>query len=628
MSNGKTLPHGGKSALTMGALGVVYGDIGTSPLYTMHEIFAGAHHPVPLAPDNVLGILSLIFWSLMLVVTLKYVYFIVRADNHGEGGVMALMALVLHNPGKPIRYRNIIILFGLFGAALFYGDSAITPAISVLSAVEGLALALPPSAPFIIPIAVVILVGLFAVQRRGTAMVGKWFGPVMLCWFITLGTLGVINIAAEPGVIWALNPMYAFNFIFGNPMISFFALGSVVLVVTGAEALYADMGHFGRGPIRLVWIGLVLPSLVLNYFGQGALILHDPKAIENPFYLLAPEWALFPLVILATVAAIIASQAVITGAFSVTQQAIQLDYLPRLLVQHTSANRVGQIYLPSVNWILLAAVVSLVIGFGSATNLASAYGIAVTGTMLITNLLAFCVAVSIWKWSPVRAFFGVLPFVIIDITFFAANSVKIADGGWFPIVFGLSIFLLLVTWKRGRRLFRKRLDQDALDIVAFAQGCDAGSFPRIQGTAVFLTSNLISVPHALLHSLKHFKSLHENVVLASVSVLGVPRVPDEDRVTVERLTNNFWRVNVRYGFMDTVDLPLALQQCAQHGITFDMMDTSFFMGRATLVAGKGSEMPLWRQKLFIAMFRNASNAGNYFRLPPNRIVELGAQVVL
>ncbi len=564
----------------------------------------------------------------MLVVTLKYVYFIVRADNQGEGGIMSLMALVLHTPGKPIRHRNIIIMFGLFGAALFYGDSAITPAISVLSAVEGLAIALPPSTPFIIPIALAILIGLFAMQRRGTGLVGKWFGPVMLVWFLTLATLGVINVAAEPGVLRAMNPLYAYSFIFGNPMVSFFALGSVVLVVTGAEALYADMGHFGRGPIRLVWIGLVLPSLVLNYFGQGALILHDSKAIDNPFYLLAPEWALFPLVVLATVAAVIASQAVITGAFSVTQQAIQLDYLPRLLIQHTSAKRMGQIYLPSVNWILLAVVVALVIGFGSSTSLASAYGIAVTGTMLITNLLAFCVVISLWKWNTLRAFLGVLPFFIIDITFFAANSVKIADGGWFPLVFGLSIFTLLITWKRGRRLFRKRLDQDALDIVAFANGCGADSFPRIQGTAVFLTSNLASVPHALLHSLKHFKSLHENVVLTSVTILGVPRVPDDNRVTVERLTNNFWRVNVRYGFMDAVNLPLALQQCASHGITFDMMDTSFFMGRATLVANKESEMALWRQKLFIAMFRNASNAGNYFRLPPNRIVELGAQVVL
>jgi KUP system potassium uptake protein len=616
------------AALSLAAMGVVYGDIGTSPLYTLNTIFASEHHPVPLTPDGILGILSLIFWSLMVVVTIKYVYFILRADNQGEGGIMALMALVLEKSGDQLRHRGTIITLGLIGAALFYGDGVITPAISVLSAVEGLEVATPAFKPFVIPITLAVLIGLFMAQRKGTASIGALFGPVMMIWFATLGVLGLINIIEAPEVLRALNPLYGFSFLLADPMLGFFSLGGVVLALTGAEALYADMGHFGRNPIRMAWFGLVMPSLVFNYFGQGALLLHDPKAIENPFYLLAPHWALYPLVVLATVATIIASQAVITGAYSITQQAIKLGYAPRMHIQHTSGAQIGQIFLPLINWTLLLAVIALVVGFGSSAHLAAAYGIAVTGTMLITNLLAFYVAQYLWQWSPWRAFFGALPFVIIDGTFFSANTVKIVDGGWFPLIFGSGIFLLLTTWKSGRKLFEKRVDQRSLDLATFAESFNDSGATRVQGTAIFFTPNIDNVPHSLLHTLKHFKVIHERVVLASVAVLGVPRVAEEERIELSALPNNFWKMKVYYGFMDEVNVPLALEQCARHGLAFDMMDTSFFLGRAILLASHDSEMSFWREKLFIAMFRNASGAGSFFKLPPNRVIELGEQLVL
>jgi len=616
------------AALSLAALGVVYGDIGTSPLYAIKEVFASPHHPVPITPENVLGILSLIFWSLMVVITIKYVSFILRADNKGEGGIMALMALALREAPGNSRRRRFIILLGLFGAALFYGDGAITPAISVLSAVEGLEVITPALKPYVIPITLIVLIGLFVIQRRGTASVGRLFGPVMLLWFAVLAILGILNIAIEPRVIHALNPLHGLQFLLAHPGLGFFALGAVVLVVTGGEALYADMGHFGAVPIQLAWIGLVFPALVLNYFGQGALLLHDPKAIENPFYLLAPDWALYPLVALSTVATVIASQAVISGAFSITQQAMQLGYAPRLEVQHTSDQQVGQIFLPAINGLLLVSVIALVAGFGSSTNLAAAYGIAVTGTMLITNILAYCVTRWLWKWTPWRAFLGALPFMLIDIAFFSANSVKIADGGWFPLAFGLAIFVMLITWKRGRKLLHDRQVTDALPLKSFIASLGKDEVGRVPGTAVFMTASPDEVPKAMLHSLKHYKLLHERVIILTVNVLDIPRVTNAQRVAVEMLPNHFWQVKVFYGFMDQPNLPEALEWCSEQGLAVEMMETTFFLGRETLIPSREAEMPFWQEKLFIAMFRNAGSAANFFQLPPNRVVELGAQVVL
>jgi len=615
------------AALSLAALGVVYGDIGTSPLYALKEVFGGAHHPVPITPDNVLGILSLIFWSLILVVSVKYVLFIMRAGNKGEGGIMALMALALRPIPPDSFVRKVIIVLGLFGAALFYGDGVITPAISVLSAVEGLEVATPAFKPFVLPISLVILVALFAVQRRGTASVGTLFGPIMVLWFLTLGVLGMISIGHDPGVLRSLNPWHAVRFFEVNPVLGFFALGASVLALTGAEALYADMGHFGRKPIQLAWFALVLPTLVLNYFGQGALLLRDPAAIANPFYLLAPDWLLLPMVVLATVATVIASQAVISGAFSITQQAIQLGFSPRMEISHTSDEQIGQIYLGGINWTLLVAVVALVIGFGSSSNLAAAYGIAVTGTMFITDLLAFVLARYVWGWPFWRAFLGTLPFAIIDLAFFSANSIKIADGGWFPLLFGLGVYLLLSTWKRGRDLLRVRLASDAMDMKSFASGID-DAITRVPGTAVFLTQNLNYVPHAMLHSLKHYKALHERVVVVSVNILDIPRFTEEKRVVVTRLKNQFWQVRVSFGFMEQPNLPPALEQCAADGLVFEPMDTSFFLGRETLIPKLKSAMCFWREKVFIGMFRNAGSAVSFFGLPPNRVVELGTQVVL
>ena len=614
--------------LALAALGVVYGDIGTSPLYAIKEIFAGAHHAVPINPDNVVGMLSLLFWALMVVVTIKYVSFILRADNKGEGGIMALMALALRNSEASPNRRKTVIVLGLFGAALFYGDGVITPAISVVSAVEGLEVISPRFESWIVPISLFILIGLFFIQRHGTATLGYLFGPIMLIWFVSLAVLGAINIADHPDVLRAVNPWYGLQFLGANPRTAFLSFGALVLVLTGAEALYADMGHFGQKPIQIAWTGLVLPALVLNYFGQGALLLADSTAIENPFYRLAPEWALYPLLTLATMATVIASQAVISGAYSMTVQAIQLGYAPRLEVQHTSAKQIGQIYLPVINWVLLAAVIALVIGFGSSSRLASAYGIAVTGTMLATDVLAYCVARWLWGWSRPRALLGALPFVLIDVMFFSSSLAKFVDGGWFPLAFGGAIFALLITWKRGRTLLQTRLAEDAIDLEPFIASLAYGDATRVAGTAVFMTSNLTGVPHALLHSLKHYKTLHERVVLVSVNVLDVPYVGDSQRVTVEQLPNRFWRVRVFYGFKDEVDLPHALEWCAEQGLQIDMMDTSFFLGRETVIPKGTCAMPAWQEKLFVGLFRNAGSAATFFKLPPNRVVELGSQIVL
>lgn len=617
------------STLAIAALGVVYGDIGTSPLYTMKEAFSGAHHPIPITPENVLGILSLIFWALMIVVTVKYISFIMRADNKGEGGIMALMAMALRNLPEGSHSRRLVLLLGLFGAALFYGDGVVSPSISVLSAVEGLTVITPNFTPFIIPITLGVLIALFMMQSRGTAKVGRLFSPVMLLWFCTLAVLGLINIIDTPAVLNAVNPYYGARFLLDSPMLGFLSLGAVILALTGAEALYADMGHFGRKPIQVVWFCLVLPALVINYFGQGALLLSNPAAITNPFYLLAPSWAMYPLIGLAMIATVIASQAVITGAFSMTHQAMQLGYTPRLQLLHTSGTRIGQIYIPAINWLMLIVIIALVLGFRSSSNLAAAYGIAVTGTMLTTSILAYFVAHKLWGWNPWYAFFGALPFICIDIALFSASSVKIIDGGWFPLIFGLTLFLLLTTWKRGRALLQKRLSEEAIELSPFirSMGSDSG-VTRVAGTAVYLTGNLNGVPHAMLHSLKHYKVLHERVVLVAVNVLDIPYVGDAQRVYVEPLPNHFWRVKVFYGFMDEPNLPEALDWCAEQGLDFDMMETSFFIGRETLIARMNSEMNFWREKLFIAMSRNASSAADFFKLPANRVVEMGSQILL
>jgi KUP system potassium uptake protein len=622
----KRAPYGRLATLTLSALGVVYGDIGTSPLYALKEVFASPHHPVPITETNVLGILSLVFWSLMLVVSIKYIVFIMRANNKGEGGIMALMALVLRVAKNPARART-LMLMGLFGAALFYGDGTITPAISVLSAIEGLEVATPAVKPWVIPLTLIVLFALFFFQKRGTGSVGALFGPIMIVWFVTIGVLGAVSIVGAPQVLLSINPIYAVEFLATHGALGFFSLGGVVLVVTGAEALYADMGHFGAKPVRVAWGGLVAPSLALNYFGQGALLIANPANISNPFYLLAPPWALYPLVALATVATIIASQAVISGAFSLTQQAIQLSYAPRMEVLHTSRHEIGQIYLSGINRALFIGVIALVLGFGSSSNLAAAYGIAVTGTMAITTVLAFVVARRMWHWNLIAcvALFGA--FLVVDLGFLGANAIKIADGGWFPLAFGLGVFTLMSTWKRGRDLLYQRLQADSIPLNIFVESAALGC-TTVPGTAIFMTATPDVVPHALLHSMKHYKSLHERVLLLTIMTLDVPHVPSAQHVAVEPINAQFYKIKVFFGFMDDPDLPSVLDWCTEQSLKVDMMDTSFFLGRETLVPTVGSGMALWRERLFVAMYRNAGTVASYYKLPPNRVVELGSQIVL
>ncbi len=613
-------------ALALAALGVVFGDIGTSPLYTMKEVFSAGTHPVVLNAGNVYGILSLITWALIFIVSIKYVAFIMRADNRGEGGIMALLALASRNShGNRAKQRNIMLL-GILGACMFYADGMITPAISVLSAVEGLEVAAPHLHHFIVPITLVVLFGLFWAQSKGTEVVGAFFGPVMLLWFGTLGVLGAINIVHDTSILAALNPMYAVHFFTSQPWIAFVALGAVVLAVTGAEALYADMGHFGRFPIRLAWFGFVLPALILNYFGQGALILHNAAAIKNPFYLLAPEWALIPLILLSTVATVIASQAVITGAFSVSRQALQLGYIPRMHIQHTSESTQGQVYMPRVNWGLMIATMALVLGFRSSGNLAAAYGIAVTGDMVITSLLAAVVFHEIWRWSKLKTAMLVTLFLIVDLAFFSANVLKIPDGGWVPLLIGIFIFTLMLTWKTGRYLVYTRLKDDAMAIDPFIEAIGAHPPPRVPGTALFMTPNPEGVPHALLHNLKHNKVIHEKVVILTVKFLDVPHTNLEERVTVEALAYAFYRVTVKYGFKDEPDLPRDLLLCNKYGLEIDPMDTSYFIGKESLIASNKSGMAVWRKKVFISLFRTAETITNQFKLPPNRVIELGSQM--
>ena len=610
-------------ALMLGAIGVVYGDIGTSPLYTMKESFIGPH-PLAVDPLHIFGVLSLIFWSLMLIVTLKYVLVAMRADNKGEGGSFALLALISRNLGEQ-RWAASLVVMGVLATALFYGDAMITPAISVLSAVEGLTLVQSNLEPLVIPIAIVILIGLFLVQSRGTAKVGAMFGPVVIVYFAALAGLGVMNIAAHPEILGALSPHWAVKFFAYDPKLAFLAMGSVFLAVTGTETLYADMGHFGRKAIGFSWLGLVYPCLTLNYFGQGALLLGTPSAVENPFYLMAPDWARLPLVFIATAATIIASQAVISGAFSVTHQAVQLGFLPRLRTEHTSAKAAGQIYIPSVNWGLLVMVVLLVLGFRQSTNLASAYGIAVSGTMIITTIMLAVLIFQVWKWNRLLAGATIGLFAVVDGIFFASNITKIADGGWFPLVVAAVIFTVLTTWASGRALMRKRLEEDAIPLQVFIKS--AASVHRVRGTAVFLSTSPDAVPSALLHNLKHNQVLHERVLILNVKVEDVPHVPTSKRLEVHGVSKGFYRVILHYGFMDQVDIPADLVRMEECGGSFNMMSTSFFLGRQKLIPAKERPgMALWREKLFAWMMKSSESAMEFFKLPTNRVIELGSQL--
>ena len=615
--------------LAVGAIGVVFGDIGTSPIYAFRETFTGHHK---LFPDelHIYGVLSLVFWSMMLVVTFKYVALIMRADNKGEGGSLALLALINRTTTNTRKWSTSIVLLGVFATALFYGDSMITPAMSVLSAVEGLNVVQPGMGPLVVPITVGILVGLFLIQSRGTAKVGLLFGPIMLLYFLTISVLGAMHIADQPHIIAALNPWYAVRFFMTDGWAAFLALGSVVLAVTGAEALYADMGHFGRNPIRVSWLFFVVPALMLNYLGQGAMILsHDPaqalEAVRNPFFLLAPDSWRLPLVILAMLATIIASQAVITGAFSVTQQAIQLGFMPRLKISHTSASAAGQIYIPAVNWGLMVMVITLVLVFQSSSNLAAAYGIAVTGAMTIDTCLMVVVLLTLWQWRPWLAIPLLALFFLVDFAYLTANLTKVPDGGWVPLLIGLVIFTLLTTWARGRGLMQARLAEAAMPVSLFVQSA-ANSATRVPGTAVFMTSTSDGVPPALLHNLKHNKVLHERIVLMTVQIKDVPYVDDEKRFTSEDLGRGFYRVILRFGFMQTPDVPDALKYLHSAGPPFRMIDTSFFLSRQTLLTSSRPGMAVWREKLFAWMLRNAESAMEFFRLPTNRVVELGSQV--
>ncbi|MCC7219197.1 MAG: potassium transporter Kup [Candidatus Contendobacter sp.] len=612
------------AALIVGAVGVVFGDIGTSPLYALKETFAG-HHPIAVEPASILGVLSLIFWTVMVLVTLKYVAIIMRADNRGEGGSLALLARVTELT-RNSRATWFVTMLGIFAAALFYGDSMITPAISVLSAVEGLDVVAPQLKDYVLPITIVVLTGLFWMQRHGTATMGMLFGPVMCLWFVVLAVLGVISIVQAPQVLLALNPVYAAEFLANNPWQSFLALGAIFLSVTGGEALYADMGHFGKFPIRVAWFAFVLPALVLNYYGQGALLLKSPTAIQSPFYLLAPGWALIPMVVLATAATVIASQAVISGAFSVARQAVQLGYLPRMQIVHTSHMEAGQIYVPFTNWTLYLAVIALVLGFQSSSNLAAAYGIAVAGTMLISTILVSFVVLLAWRWNPWFALplLGVL--LLIDAVFFSANALKIGQGGWFALVMGLASFTTLTTWRRGRHLLFKEMGNLTMPLDHFIRSIENASLKQVSSTAVYLTSRPEGAPSALLHNIKHNEVLHARNVLVTVLTAEIPYVVDADRIEIVDLGHSFYRVLVRYGFMEQPDIPQALVTCGTKGLAFDLDKTSFFLSREVVVPKLAPPMMLWRELFFIWMLRNAQSATDFFRIPTNRVVELGTLV--
>ncbi|MCD5976114.1 potassium transporter Kup [Pseudomonas quasicaspiana] len=612
-------------ALLIAAVGVVYGDIGTSPLYTLKEVFQGGYG-VDVTHDAVLGILSLIFWSLIWVVSFKYMAFILRADNQGEGGIMALTALARRATTKYPKLQMTMVVFGLFGAALFYGDSMITPAISVLSAMEGLELAFDGIDHWVVPMALVVLVALFLIQRHGTARIGVLFGPVMVTWFVVLGLLGINGIAHQPEVLHAMNPVWAVRFFIVHPGIGVAILGAVVLALTGAEALYADMGHFGRKPIARAWFALVLPALVLNYFGQGALVLENPEAARNPFYLLAPGWALLPLIGLSTLATVIASQAVISGAFSMTLQAIQLGYIPRMHIQHTSSDAQGQIYIGAVNWSLMVGVILLVLGFESSGALASAYGVAVTGTMFCTTILVSSVMLLLWKWPAVLAVPLLLALLLVDSLFFAANVPKVIQGGAFPVIAGVVLFILMTTWKRGKQLLVERIDEGGLPLPIFISSIRVQPPHRVQGTAVFLTARSDAVPHALLHNMLHNQVLHEQVVLLTVVYEDTPRVPAQQRFEVEAYGEGFYRVILHFGFIDEPDVPAALALCHLEELDFSPMRTTYFLSRETVIPSKIVGMARWREALFAFMLKNANGNLRFFKLPFNRVIELGTQV--
>ena len=623
--NGDARPHAGFLALTIGSIGVVYGDIGTSPLYAFREAIVAASAGGEVTREAVLGVLSLIFWALVVIVTLKYVLILLRADNNGEGGTLTLMALAQRALGKS---APVLVLLGTISGALFYGDAVITPALSVLSAVEGLKVVTPAFESYVVPLTVVILLALFAVQSRGTAQVAALFGPITLVWFVAIAVPGVRLIAADPSVLAALNPWHALTFVTGHGTIGLVALGAVFLAVTGAEALYADLGHFGRKPIQTAWIAIVLPALVLNYLGQGALVLANPKAIENPFFLLYPEWALLPMVLLATAATVIASQAVITGAYSLTRQAIQLGLLPRMEIQHTSESHAGQIYLPRVNALLLAGVLALVVLFGSSSALASAYGIAVTGTMVVTALMAFIVIWRLWHWPAWAAALLIAPFLLIDVTFLAANLLKVMERGWIPLVLGAAIMTVMYTWRRGSRLLFDKTRRLETPLTALIASLEKKPPPSVPGTAVFLTSDPASAPTALLHSLKHYKVLHANNVILTVETADSPKVAEQERVRIERLGERFSRVTLRFGFMETPNVPKALAIARKLGWQFDIMSTSFFLSRRSLKRAAKSGMPRWQDHLFIALARSANDATDYFQIPTGRVVEIGTQVAI
>ncbi len=613
------------STLLLGAIGVVYGDIGTSPLYALKETFAG-HHPLPVIESNILGILSIMFWTIMLLVSVKYVIVIMRADNRGEGGSLALLALVNTLTKTKPKLKVIVTSLGLFAAALFYGDSMITPAISVLSAVEGLNVIAPHFETYVLPITVIVLTLLFIIQKRGTGVVGLAFGPIMIVWFLCLATFGLLSIAKSPQVLWALNPQHAFHFLSASPKIAFLTLGSVVLAVTGGEALYTDMGHFGKYPIRLTWFYFVLPALVLNYFGQGALLLNDPQAIENPFYLLAPAWALFPMVLLATAATVIASQAVISGAFSVANQSVQMGFLPRMEIRQTSDKSQGQIYVPFTNWTLYLAVIFLIFTFQTSSNLAAAYGIAVTGTMTIDTLLIAFIIVMSWRWPLYLSIPLIGIFLLVDFAYFAANALKIPQGGWFPLGVAVLSFTVLSTWKRGRSLLFAEISRQAVPIQVVLDSAD--SIHRIEGTAVFLTAPTEGAPSSLLHNIKHNQVLHERNILLTVTVEDKPYVTPGNRLLIDDLGKNFYRVRVFYGFMETPDIPAALELCGSWGwgLKIDVMSTSFFISRALIVSSPKSSMMKWRQQLFQALSKNGMNASDFFKIPANRVIEMGTRI--
>ncbi len=613
--------------LSLAALGIVYGDIGTSPLYALRECFHGPHS-IAISPLNIFGVLSLIFWALVLVISIKYLLFILRADNRGEGGILALAALVTPMRASGKTQSWMVITLGLFGAALLYADGMITPAITVLSAVEGLGIATHLFDPYVIPITIVILVGLFYIQSRGTARVGTVFGPFILVWFLVLAVLGVYWVMQEPSILKAVNPAYALWFFEQNGVAGFLVLGTVFLVVTGGEALYADIGHFGIRPIRLTWFAVVLPALMLNYFGQGAFLLANPGRAANPFYHMAPEWALYPLVVLATGAAVIASQAIITGSFSLTLQAIQLGYSPRLEIRHTSHEQKGQIYLPMVNWMLMLSCIGLVLGFRSSSNLAAAYGVAITVTMVITSLLFFVLVRLHWGWSLPVALLVSGTFLIIDLAFFGANIIKVADGGWFPLLVAGVIYLLMATWRQGRQILGERMKRRMISVELYIADLLTHPPLRVPGVAVFMTGNPIGTPPALRHNVAHNHVLHETVIFLSVDTAERPHVPLSQRAEIEEIGEGFWRIGITYGFMDQPNIPRELSEVKRPGLEIDLRQTSYFMGRETLIATDQPGMALWREHLFVWMSRNAQPATQFFGLPPDRVVEVGVQVEL